>query len=206
MTTPNKQQCVDNPKKRHTHARTPRIIIKGAAVHIICDATVNIESRQTVGLRGIFSSSARNVLSGKQTQNTPYNKSTGYIQVHPWGQLEMQHSADNKHLDNANGQNSSSSNSIRRVWLSCSVTVCSSVSVSVAVSVCVFVSLSVCAWQLLLLFSRCFHSQLERKKRSKKQTRQKLRLCHEFFGVCLVSPPLSPSSLSLLFGFVYLFT
>lgn len=163
MTTPNRQQCVDNPEKRHTHARTPRIIIKGAAVHIICDATVNIESRQTVGLRGIFSSSARNVLSGKQTQNTISNKSTGYRQVQQWGQLEMQHSADYKYLDNANGQNSSSnSSSIRRVWLSCSVTVCSSVPVSV--SFCVFVSLSVCAWQLLLLFSRCFHSQLERKE------------------------------------------
>lgn len=205
MTTPNRQQCVDNPEKRHTHARTPRIIIKGAAVHIICDATVNIESRQTVGLRGIFSSSARNVLSGKQTQNTISNKSTGYRQVQQWGQLEMQHSADYKYLDNANGQNSSSSSSIRRVWLSCSVTVCSSVSFSV--SVCVFISLSVCAWQLLLLFSRCFHSQLERKKRSKKQKTQKLRLCLEFFGVCLVSPPSSfPPSLSLLFGFVYLFT
>lgn len=136
MTTPNRQQCVDNPEKRHTHARTPRIIIKGAAVHIICDATVNIESRQTVGLRGIFSSSARNVLSGKQTQNTISNKSTGYRQVQQWGQLEMQHSADYKYLDNANGQNSSSSSSIRRVWLSCSVTVCSSVFVSFSVSFC----------------------------------------------------------------------
>lgn len=128
---------------------------------------------------------------------------TGYRQVHQWGQLEMQHSADYKYLDNANGQNSSS-NSIRRVWLSCSVTVCSSVSVSV--SVCVFISLSVCAWQLLLLFSRCFHSQLERKKRSKKQTRQKLRLCHEFFGVCLVSPPslFSPLCLYFLDLFTYL--
>lgn len=120
---------------------------------------------------------------------------TGYRQVQQWGQLEMQHSADYKYLDKANGQNSSSS--IRRVWLSCSVTVCSSVSVSV--SVCVFVSLSVCAWQLLLLFSRCFHSQLERKKRSKKQTRQKLRFCHEFFGVCLVSPPCSFPPLCLYF-------
>lgn len=114
------------------------------------------------------------------------------------GQLEMQHSADYKYLDNANGQNSSSS--IRRVWLCCSVTVCLSVSASVSVSdsVSVFVSLSVCAWQLLLLFSHCFHSQLERKKRGKKQTTQKLRLCHEFFGVCLVSPPRSPRSVSSL--------
>lgn len=102
----------------------------------------------------------------------------------------MQHSADYKYLDNANGQNSSSS--IRRVWLCCSVTVCLSISVSV------FVSLSVCAWQLLLLFSHCFHSQLERKKRRKKQTTQKLRLCHEFFGVCLVSLPRSPRSVSSL--------
>lgn len=65
-------------------------------------------------------------------------------------------------------------------------------SLFVRLSLFLSLSLSVCAWQLLLLFSRCFHSQLERKKRSKKQTTQKLRLCHEFFGVCLVSPPRCP--------------
>lgn len=49
-------------------------------------------------------------------------------------------------------------------------------SLFVRLSLFLSLSLSVCAWQLLLLFSRCFHSQLERKKRSKKQKTQKLRL------------------------------